>query len=119
MILIGGQRSFTKWASFNPSIETGMSMSVDSSEFSKRIWREGAEQFLIATLDPPVTIAGHRVEPLNVQNGDATSANLNKARILEGARDQIDGGSLHSEHLPEEFLCQPDVVASQPLSALE
>jgi len=69
--------------------------------------------------DPPVTIAGHRVEPLNVQNGDATSANLNKARILEGALDQIDGGSLHSEHLPEEFLCQPDVVASQPLSALD
>jgi hypothetical protein len=41
-----------------------------------------------------------------------TSADLNKACTLEGALDQIDGGSLDAKHLTEKFLRQPDVLAS-------
>jgi len=59
------------------------------------------------------------MEAFDVQNGDATPADLNKTGMLEGALDQIDGGSLNAEHLSEKFLRQPDVVASQPFTALE
>ena len=51
------------------------------------------------------------MEPLDVQNGDATPAHLNKTCILESALDEIDGGSLDAKHLPEKFLREPDVVA--------
>ena len=59
------------------------------------------------------------MEALDVQNGDATPADLNKTGMLEGALDQIDGGSLDAKHLSEKFLRQPDVIASQPFTALE
>jgi len=59
------------------------------------------------------------MEALDVQNGDATPADLNKTGMLESALDQIDGGSLNAQHLSEEFLRQPDVIASQPFTALE
>ena len=52
------------------------------------------------------------MEALDVQNGDATPADLNKTGMLEGALDQIDGGSLDAKHLSEKFLRQPDVLAS-------
>lgn len=59
------------------------------------------------------------MEAFDVQNGDAPPADLNKAGLLEGALDQIDGGSLDAKHLSEKFLRQPDVIASQPFTALE
>ena len=59
------------------------------------------------------------MEAFDVQNGDATPADLNKTGMLEGALDQIDGGSLDAKHLSEKFLRQPDVIASQPFTALE
>jgi hypothetical protein len=43
-----------------------------------------AEKFVIAPLYPLVTIAGHCAEPVDVQNGDAAFANLNKSRFLKG-----------------------------------
>ena len=52
------------------------------------------------------------MEAFDVQNGDMTPADLNKASTLEGALDQIDGGSLNAKHLSEKFLRQPDVIAS-------
>jgi hypothetical protein len=59
------------------------------------------------------------MEAFDVQNGDAAPADLNKAGTLEGALDQIDGGSLDAKHLCEKFLRQPDVLTSQPFTALE
>jgi hypothetical protein len=59
------------------------------------------------------------MEAFDVQNRDAPPADLNKAGLLEGALDQIDGGSLDAKHLSEKFLRQPDVIASQPFTALE
>jgi len=59
------------------------------------------------------------MEAFDVQNGDMTPADLNKASTLEGAFNQIDGGSLDAKHLSEKFLRQPDVIASQPFTALE
>ena len=59
------------------------------------------------------------MEALDVQNGDATPADLNKTGMLEGALDQIDGGSLDAKHLSEKFLRQLDVIASEPFTALE
>jgi len=59
------------------------------------------------------------MEAFDVQNGDVTPADLNKACTLEGALDQIDGGSLDAKHLSKKFLRQPDVIASQPFTALE
>jgi hypothetical protein len=85
---------------------------ADSFTRSTRIWLEGAEKFIIAPLYPIVTIAGNCMEALDVQNGDATPADLNKTGMLEGALDQIDGGSLDAKHLSEKFLRQPDVIAS-------
>jgi hypothetical protein len=67
---------------------------MDSSARSKRIWFKGAEKFLVAPFDPLVTIAGNFVQPLGVQNGDAAPAHLNKAGMLEGLLDEINGGSL-------------------------
>ena len=52
------------------------------------------------------------MEAFEVQNGDVTSADLNKTGTLQGALDQIDGGSLDAKHLCEKFLRQPDVIAS-------
>lgn len=52
------------------------------------------------------------MKALDVQNGDATPADLNKTGMLEGALDQIDGGTLDAKHLSEKFLRQPDVIAS-------
>jgi hypothetical protein len=86
---------------------------------SKRIWLQGTEQFIIALLYPIVTIARDSMEAFDVQNGDMTPADLNKASTLEGALDQIDGGSLDAKHLSEKFLRQPDVIASQSFTALE
>ena len=79
---------------------------------SKRIWLEGTEKFIIAPLYPIVTIAGDCIEAFDVQNGYATPADLNKTGLLEGALDEIDGGSLDAKHLCEKFLRQPDVIAS-------
>ena len=45
------------------------------------------------------------MEAMDVQNGDATPADLNKTGMLEGALDQIDGGPLDAKHLSEKFLC--------------
>ena len=59
------------------------------------------------------------MEAFAVQNGDATPADLNKTGTLEGALDQIDGGSLDAKHLCEKFLGQLDVILSQPFTALE
>jgi hypothetical protein len=59
------------------------------------------------------------MEAIDVHNGDTTPTDLNKAGILEGALDQIDRGSLDAEHLSKKFLRQPDVIASQPFTALE
>ena len=59
------------------------------------------------------------MEAFDVQNGDATPADLNETGMLEGALDQIDGASLDAKHLSEKFLRQPDVIASQPFTALE
>ena len=59
------------------------------------------------------------MEALDIQNGDAAPADLNKTGMLEGALDQIDGGSLDAKHLSEKFLRQLDVIASQPFTALE
>ena len=73
---------------------------------SKGIWLEGTEKFIIAPLYPIVTIAGDCTEAFDVQNGDAPPADLNKAGLLEGALDQIDGGSLDAKHLSEKFLRQ-------------
>ena len=78
----------------------------------QRIWLEGAEKFVIAPLYPIVTIAGNCMEALDVQNGDAPPADLNKTGMLEGALYQIDGGSLDAKHLSEKFLRKPDVIAS-------
>jgi hypothetical protein len=80
---------------------------------------EVAQQFFVATLDPPVAVAGNCMQALNVNNGNATSADLNYACILERSLNQIDGGSLHSKHLSKKFLRQSDVVAAQPSSTLE
>ena len=52
------------------------------------------------------------MEAFDVQNGDATPADLNKTGLLEVTLDQIDGGSLDPKHLCEKFLRQPDVIAS-------
>ena len=52
------------------------------------------------------------MEALDVHNGDASPADLNKTGTPEGALDQIDGGSLDAKHLCEKFLRQPDVIAS-------
>jgi hypothetical protein len=51
---------------------------------SNGILPKRAEKFVIAPLYPLVTIAGHCAEPVDVQNGDAASANLNKPRFLKG-----------------------------------
>ena len=59
------------------------------------------------------------MEAFDVQNGDAPPADLNKTGMLQGALDQIDRGSLDTKHLSEKFLRQPDVIASQPFTALE
>jgi len=80
---------------------------------------EGTEKFLVAPLNPIVTIAGDRMEAFDVQNGDATPADLNKTGMLEGALDQIDGGTLDAKHLSEKFLRQTDVIAPQSFAALE
>jgi hypothetical protein len=50
---------------------------------SKRL--EGTEKLLIAPLYSLVTIAGDCIEALDVQNGDAPPADLNKTGILEGS----------------------------------
>jgi hypothetical protein len=86
---------------------------------SKRSGLEGTEEFIIALLYPIVTIAGDCMEAFDIQNGDMTPADLNKASTLQGALDQIDGGSLDAKHLCEKFLRQPDVIASQSFAALE
>ena len=72
---------------------------------SKGIWFQWTEKLLIAPLYPIVTIAGNRMETFDVQNGDAAPADLNKASTLEGALDQIDGGSLDAKHLSKKLLC--------------
>ena len=59
------------------------------------------------------------MEALDVHNGDASPADLNKTGTPEGALYQIDGGSLDAKHLCEKFLREPDVIASQPFTALE
>ncbi len=41
MILIEGQRSWTAWASFNPSMLPGIWMSENSSEMSERELENG------------------------------------------------------------------------------
>src|SRR5215216_2301703 len=85
----------------------------------KKKLASGDQKFIIALLYPIVTIAGDCMEAFDVQNGDMTPADLNKASTLEGALDQIDSGSLDAKHLSEKFLSQPDVIASQSFAALE
>ena len=52
------------------------------------------------------------MEAFVVQNGDPTPADFDKTGTLEGALDQIDGGSLDAKHLSEKILRQPDIIAS-------
>jgi len=59
------------------------------------------------------------MEAFQVQNGNPTSSDLNEAGFLERAFNQIYSGTLDAEHLSEEFLCQPDIVAPKSLSALK
>jgi hypothetical protein len=64
---------------------------------SKRL--DATEKLLIASLYSLVTIAGDCTEALDVQNGNAPPADLNKTGILKGSLEQIDGGSLNAKHL--------------------
>src|SRR5436190_4768151 len=107
---ISGTRHYGKRA-INPT--------ANGSGTSNLILVERPQQFLVAPLDPVVAIAGDRLEALQVQNGNAASADLNKPGILQSSFNQVDGGPLHAKHLSEEFLGEPDVVAAQTLPALQ
>jgi len=85
----------------------------------KEILVERPQQFLVALLNALVAVAGDLLQSLGIEDGDAAAADLDETGILQGTLHQIDGGALNPEHLPEELLGQADIVAAQPLPALQ
>ena len=59
------------------------------------------------------------MQAFQVDDGNPASPDLNKAGLLQGSFNQVDGGPLHAEHLAKKFLGQSDVVTAETLPALQ
>src|SRR4051794_2675881 len=74
-----------------------------------------AEQAVVDLLDGSIALAGDRLEPGAIQDGELPPAVTDEPSLLQSARREGNGGAAYVEHTAEKILGEGELVGLHPV----